>query len=86
MDFVKGIPRYTVTYCQYGDNRMKPTDIFTNHQNPQFKPPCKNGSPCHESAPRGSKGGTEGRRNAKERAVIPEELCKHIVDICEGDI
>src|ERR1044072_8647303 len=22
--------RHTVTYCQYGDNRMKPTDIWTN--------------------------------------------------------
>ena len=47
MSFVKGIPMYTVTYCQYGDTRMKPTDIFTNHSDPQFKPPCKNGAPCH---------------------------------------
>lgn len=23
--------RVTVTYCQYGDTRMKPTDIWTNH-------------------------------------------------------
>ncbi|MEB8141620.1 DNA cytosine methyltransferase [Mammaliicoccus sciuri] len=27
MDFMKELPRYTVTYCQYGDTRMKPTDI-----------------------------------------------------------
>lgn len=43
MDFMKGLYRYTVTYCQYGDTRMKPTDIWTNHPNPQFKQPCKNG-------------------------------------------
>ena len=83
MNFMKNLPRYTVTYCQYGDNRMKPTDIWTNHPNPKFKPMCKNGDPCHESAPRGSRTGTQGRKNAKERSRIPEQLCKHIVEICE---
>ena len=83
MDFMQGLPRYTVTYCQYGDNRMKPTDIFTNHPAPDFKPMCKNGASCHEPAPRGSKTGTQGRKNAMERAVIPAELCAHIVEICE---
>jgi len=29
MSFMKDLPRYTVTYCQYGDTRMKPTDIWT---------------------------------------------------------
>lgn len=83
MDFMKGLYRYTVTYCQYGDTRMKPTDIWTNHPNPQFKQPCKNGDSCHEKAPRGSHTGTQGLKNSKERAVIPKALCDHIVDICE---
>ena len=83
MTFMQGLPRYTVTYCQYGDTRMKPTDLFTNHPNPKFKPMCKNGDPCHEAAPRGSKTGTQGLKGAKERSVIPKELCEHIVDICE---
>jgi hypothetical protein len=83
MDFMQGLPRYTVTYCQYGDTRMKPTDIWTNHPAPKFKPMCKNGDSCHEKAPRGSKTGTQGRKNSKERSVIPKELCKHIVSICE---
>ena len=82
MNFMAGLPRYTVTYCQYGDNRMKPTDIWTNHSSPAFRPMCKNGSPCHEAAPRGSKTGTQGRKNAKERSIIPKELCEHILDIC----
>ena len=51
MLFMKDIPRYTITYCQYGDFRMKPTDIWTNYNNPNFKAPCKNGDKCHESAP-----------------------------------
>ena len=83
MDFMQGIPRYTVTYCKYGDSRMKPTDIFTNHENPQFLPPCHNGDTCHISAPRGAKTGTQGLKGSKERSKIPQKLCEHIVDICE---
>lgn len=90
MDFMQGLPRYTLTYCQYewdkpvNERRMKPTDIWTNHPKPQFKPMCKNGSPCHVSAPRGSKTGTQGLKGSKERSVIPPMLCEHIVKICEG--
>ena len=83
MIWMQGIPRYTVTYCQYGDTRMKPTDIWTNHPNPKFKPPCKNGDPCHTPAPRGSRTGTQALKGSVERSVIPVELCNHIVDICE---
>lgn len=86
MDFMQDLPRYTVTYCQYGDTRMKPTDLFTNHPNPKFKPMCKNGDPCHVAAPRGSRTGTQGLQNAKLRSVIPEDLCKHIVKISEENI
>ena len=83
MDFVQSLPRYTVTYCKYGDKRMKPTDIFTNHPNPRFIPPCKNGDSCHESAPRGSRTGTQGLKGKIKRSEIPDLLCQHIVDICE---
>lgn len=71
MRFMRELPRYTVTYCQYGDDRMKPTDIWTNHPDPKFKPPCHNGDPCHQAAPRGSKTGTQGRKGHVERSVIP---------------
>ena len=84
MDCMQDLPLYTVTYCQYGDTRMKPTDIWTNHPNPQFKPICKNGDSCHESAPRGSKTGTQGLRNAIDRSRIPQQLCSHIVYISEN--
>lgn len=84
MRFMRGLPRYTVTYCQYGDKRMKPTDIFTNHPAPNFKPPCHNGDPCHVRAPRGAKTGTQGLKGSIERGRIPNALCEHIVDICEG--
>lgn len=84
MTWMQGLPRYTVTYCQYGDTRMKPTDIWTNHPNPGFKPPCHNGDPCHVAAPRGAKTGTQGLAGSRERSVIPAALCEHIVDICDG--
>ena len=83
MDFMHGLERYTVTYCQYGDDRMKPTDIWTNHPDPRFKPMCKNGYPCHTAAPRGAKTGTQGRSGSVERSRIPDELCEHIVTISE---
>lgn len=85
MGYMQGLSRYTVTYCQYGDARMKPTDIWTNHPAPNFRPMCHNGDSCHTAAPRGSKTGTQGLKNSKERAKIPEQLCDHIAKICEID-
>lgn len=92
MQFMKDLPRYTVTYCQYetekpvNERRMKPTDIWTNISDPKFKPMCKNGDSCHAAAPRGSKTGTQGLKNNIERSKIPEALCDYIVEICEKNI
>ena len=70
MTWMQGLPRYTVTYCQYGDTRMKPTDIWTNHPDPKFLPMCKNGDSCHERAPRGAKTGTQGLKCSKETHYV----------------
>lgn len=95
MDFMQedvlpnGGKRYTVTYCQYTaelpleQRRMKPTDLWTNHPDPKFKPICKNGAPCHVSAPRGSATGTQGIKGSVDRSRIPEELCNHVAKISE---
>ena len=82
MDFMQDLKRHTVTYCQYGDDRMKPTDIWTNSNNWNPRPKCKNGDKCHISAPRGSRTGTQGRKNAYERSKIPYELCLEILSSC----
>jgi hypothetical protein len=82
LDVVKGLKKNSVTYCQYGDERMKPTDIWTNSDVWTPKPMCKNGDPCHVAAPRGSRTGTQGRANAYERSKIPEELCREILKSC----
>jgi hypothetical protein len=79
---VQGLKKNTVTYCQYGDERMKPTDIWTNSDVWIPRPMCKNGDPCHVAAPRGSRTGTQGRSNAYERSKIPDELCNEILTSC----
>ena len=88
MPFMQKLERATVWYCQYGDTSAKPTDIWSNNiqslWNPKGwkpKPMCKNGNPnCHhERAPRGSKTGTQGKKNNHERSKIPKELCIEVI-------
>ena len=76
--FMQDHIRRTVTYCQYGDERMKPTDIWTNCLAWMPRPMCKNGDPCHISTPRGSSSGTQGVISAWERAIIPPALFEEI--------
>ena len=85
---IKGIDRTTITYCSYGDIRMKPTDIWSNNIYDMFntngwKPraQCFNGNKkCHhEEAPRGSKTGTQGLKGNYERSKIPQQLCEEII-------
>jgi len=83
LPIVADLQRKGVTYCQYGDERMKPTDIWTNSEIWIPRPMCKNGDPCHVAAPRGSRTGTQGRSNAYERSKIPDELCLEILKSCK---
>ena len=71
--------RHTVTYCQYGDTRMKPTDIWTNCEEWIPRNMCKNGDTCHQSAPRGSRTGTQGIKGDYNRSKIPKQLCLDIL-------
>ena len=94
MTWMRALPRYTVTYCQYGDTRMKPTDIWTNHPNPMFKPPCQNGDKCHRSAPRSATvrkmkeagmdvsfiGGTQYDMDGTDRAKLRSQIP---AELCE---
>lgn len=70
----------TVTYCQYGHTNMKPTDLWhglpTNWEPREM---CNNGDPCHVSAPRGSKTGTQGNDKALS-GMIPRGLAVDIMD------
>jgi site-specific DNA-cytosine methylase len=81
MPFMQQFKRHTIWYCQYGDDRAKPTDIWTNSLNWNPKPVCWNGNKnCHhQPAPRGSKTGTQGRKGSYNRSKIPEQLCYNIL-------
>lgn len=90
---VAGLSRVTVMYCQYGDTRMKPTDIWSNHIGSVFqagwlpRQECFNGNRnCpHEAAPRGSRTGTQGIIGSYDRSRIPTELVKDILASVEAD-
>ena len=88
MEYMKGMNRTTVTYCSYGDTRMKPTDIWSNNIRDMFnnsgwepRSMCYNGNTkCqHEPSPRGSRTGTQGLKNNYERSKVPKELCEEIL-------
>lgn len=85
MPFMRGLLRRTVTYCQYGDPRQKPTDIWTSCTGWQPKKICGPGDDCHEAAHRGAKTGTQGTANDIQRAIIPSALCDEIVRACEKE-
>jgi site-specific DNA-cytosine methylase len=81
MPFMQEFIRHTIWYCQYGDDRAKPTDIWTNSKTWIPRPMCHNGNKnCHhQPAPRGSKTGTQGKKGSYERSKIPNELCVEIL-------
>jgi hypothetical protein len=90
MPFMQQFKRHTVWYCQYGDDRAKPTDIWTNSKTWIPRKMCRNfkydksgnviDKHCHhESARRGAKTGTQGKKGSYERSKIPEQLCEEIL-------
>lgn len=93
MPMMQPFHRQTVTYCQYhsgrsddGVARMKPTDLFGSIPGWTPRPMCKNGDPCHESAPRGAKTGTQGRKGAVARSRVPYALSLEICLAVERNI
>ena len=90
MDWMRDFNRHTVWYCKYGDDRAKPTDIWTNSNNWTPREECHNykydkegniiDKHCHhESSRRGSKTGTQGRKCSYDRSKIPQQLCEEII-------
>jgi hypothetical protein len=83
MPWMRGFHQETVTYCQYGDFRMKPTDLwggFPLTWSPRSR--CQNNDPCHEAAPRGQNETGTQRLNRRDKSHIPLELSREIWDAC----
>jgi len=83
--FMAKYPRTTITYCQYGDTRMKPTDVWGKVEGWVSRPMCRPMADCHESSPAGTNAGGTGKlRNARLRSMIPYELGKEILKALES--
>lgn len=74
MPFVDGRQRFEITYCSYGRPSKKPTDIWTNHPNPEFLPFCTGG---HKHAD----WSLEVPRDYLNRGLMPAKLCEHVAII-----
>ena len=61
---------------------MKPTDIWSNHQDWIPREMCFNGNrDCHhQPAPRGSQTGTQGLKGNYLRSIVPQQLCREILE------
>jgi len=90
-------PDHTITYCKYGDNTMKPTDLWTwNMDNWEARPACKryrydsegniiNRHCHHEVARRGMSTGLQGKKKRDPiRSLIPIELAMSVFKSCSA--
>ena len=68
--FMQELNRVTVSYCQYGFDIMKPTDIWTNLTSWTGRL-CKPRDKCHQSAPRSTK---QGLQNINEKAFAKNKF------------
>jgi hypothetical protein len=80
-----GEPTGTMSWCQYGASRMKPTDLWGEHPEMDYRF-CANGEDCHTSAPRGSQTGTQGVHSSVRRAAIPYSISLSILEAVERAI
>jgi hypothetical protein len=82
---VAGLERRTVTYCQYGREFMKPTDLWGGFPpSLTLRPRCHNNDPCHIASPRGSRTGTQGRPRL-ESTHVPYALSLAVCEAAERD-
>lgn len=84
MNVVLGPPVGYVTYCQYGNEWQKPTDLWGNHPRMEYRT-CPPGADCHQ---RGEGGFDTGKRrehirDPAERAKIPYGLSRAILEAVE---
>lgn len=81
-------PTGTTWYCQWGERRAKPTDLWTNLADLPL-PACHNGAPDHDAQSRyywkrkalGQTGGTQGLPDAATRALIPTRLSETVLGL-----
>jgi hypothetical protein len=81
------LERRTVTYCQYGSEAQKPTDLWgVFPPSLILRPPCKAGSSCHTSAAGSEKGAIVRANDAAARAFVPYGLSEEVCLAAEADL
>lgn len=75
MDAVLGAPTGYVTYCQYGLEWQKPTDLWGRHPPMEYRT-CSPGADCHQRGEGGWDTGEKRKhvRDPAERAKVPHDL------------
>ena len=82
-----GLPTDTTWWCQWGDERAKPTDLWGRIPLSMLPlPKCKNGNTDHAAAPRGAKTGTQGRHSPLDRARIPQAFAERLALAVEEEM
>lgn len=70
-----GKPEATVTYCQYGEEHMKPTDLWGRHPPGLSYRSCSYGDDCHVNHRDGRNAMYHaGKTDASRRSKVPHEL------------
>jgi hypothetical protein len=84
MRWVLGPPTGTVTYCQYGREYMKPTDLWGTHPPMSYKH-CGNARNCHTQNldDDGTPATASMSDDHAERSLVPYELSNAIREACE---
>ena len=86
---VIGRPDARVTFCQYGTDWMKPTDLWGNHPDAWLPRSCSYGDDCHADNTDQAHGGlgncaASGTDDSAERAKVPFDLSDAIRKACEA--
>lgn len=76
-----GHPTGSVTYCQYGRDTQKPTDLWGEHPDGLTYRSCPRNAECHVSTRAGT---NEMPNDPAEKARVPYDLSKAILDAVEG--
>lgn len=76
----------TVTYCRFGDNVMKPTDLWGEHPESFEYRYCGQGKKCHNSMSRNRKESFQFRNKGSDRWRVPDGLAEAVFEAVDEAI
>lgn len=84
---VRDLERRTITYCRYGSDAQKPTDLWGCFPPSLIlREPCKAGASCHTSAAGDLKGAIVKANDAAARSLVPYALSEEVCIATEADL